>query len=110
MATTLKAVVGNTAPTYLITAERDDGTVIDLTGTTVTMKVYLNNTQTNTTSGHTTCTLVTASSGIFSWIPKAGDFPSQGTYKGDVYVTYADTTLEVLYNNAKFKVRKLLGT
>jgi hypothetical protein len=101
----LKAVVSNTAPAYQITAERDDGTVIDLTGCTVTMKLYRNKVQTNTTSGHDACTLVTAATGIFSWIPKAGDLPSAGKYFGDVKVTYSDLTFEVLYNRFELKVR-----
>lgn len=109
MATFLKAVANNTAPAYLITCDRDDGTVIDLTGCTVTMKLYRNGTQTNTTIGHDACTLVTAASGIVSWIPKASDLPSAGKYKGDVKVTYADATFEVLYGILVIKVRATLG-
>ena len=111
MAKTLKATQNNTAPAYILTCERDDGTIIDLTNTTVTMKLYKGSTQTNTASGHNTCTLVSpATAGNISWIPKAGDFPNPGTYKGDVTVTYIDGTFETLYNNALFKVRKLLGS
>ncbi len=110
MSTTLKAVVSNTAPAYLITCDRDDGSIIDLTNTTVTMKLFLGSTQTNATTGHDACTIVTATSGIMSWQPKTGDLPSPGSYKGDVKVAYLDGTFEVLYGQFLLKVRKLLGT
>lgn len=110
MPTILKAVEQNTSPAYLITCDRPDGSVIDLTSTTVTMKLYKNGTQTNTTSGHDACTLVTAASGIMSWQPKTGDLPSSGTYKGDVKVTNADATYEVLYGQFILKCRKLLSS
>lgn len=106
----LKSVVNNTAPAYQITCDRDDGTVIVLTGCTVTMKLYKGRTQTNTASGHDACTLVTAASGIISWTPKAGDLPSAGKYLGDVKVTYADATFEVLYGKFQLKVRALTGS
>lgn len=110
MATSLKAVVSNTAPAYVITCDRDDGTIIDLTNTTVTMKLFNGATQTNGTTGHDACTIVAAPSGQMSWQPKTGDLPSPGSYKGDVKVTYADTTFETLYGQFLLKVRKLLGT
>lgn len=110
MATALKAVVSNTAPAYLITCERDDGSIIDLTNTVVTMKLFKGATQTNVTSGHDACTIVTPTSGVMSWQPKTGDLPSPGSYKGDVKVTYLDATFEVLYGQFLLKVRKLLGT
>lgn len=107
---TLKAVELNTAPAYEITCERDDGSIIDLTGTTVTMKLYLGTTQTNTTSGHDACTITSASGGVITWQPKTGDLPNSGTYKGDVKVTYGDTTFETLYGKFLLKARKLLGS
>lgn len=110
MSTALKAVVGNTAPSYTITCERDDGTIIDLSGCTVTMKLYFGKTQTNTTSGHDACTIVSASAGTVTWIPKTGDLPSKGSYKGDVKVTYGDSTFEVLYGNFLLKTRNLLSS
>jgi hypothetical protein len=111
MAQSLKAVQNNTAPAYILTCERDDGTIIDLTNTAVTMKLYRGTTQTNTASGHNVCVVQTpATAGNISWTPKVGDFPSPGSYKGDVTVTYIDSTFETLFNNATFKVRKLIGS
>ena len=111
MATSLKAVVDNTAPAYNILCDRPDGSVIDLTNTTVTLKLFRGSTQTNTTSGHNACiNLSPATAGIISWQPKTGDLPTAGTYKGDITVTYADSTEETLYGNLILKIRKLLGS
>lgn len=111
MALAVKATVNNTSPAYQITCTRDDGSVIDLTNTTVTMKLFRGATQTNTTAGHNACTVLSPSTaGVMSWQPKTGDLPLPGSYKGDVTVTYADLTFETLYGNFLLKVRKLLGT
>lgn len=106
---TLKSVATNTSPAYEITCDRPDGSVIDLTSTTVTMKLYKNGAQTNTTSGHDACTIVTAASGIMSWQPKTGDLPTAGTYKGDVKVTNSDLTYEILFSKFVLKCRAPLG-
>lgn len=104
----LQAVESNTSPAYLITCDRPDGTVIDLTNTTVTMKLYRNGTQVNT--GNTACTIVTATSGIMSWQPAAGTLASgAGTYFGDVKVTNSDNTFEILFGKYKLKTRATLG-
>lgn len=105
---TLKSVESNTAPAFEITCERDDGTVIDLTGNTVTMKLYRRGTQTNT--GHEACTVTDATNGVVTWQPQSGDLPSSGTYKGDVKITYGDATVEVLYGQFLLKTRKLLSS
>lgn len=111
MSTSLKAVQNNTAPSYSITCERDDGTVIDLTAATVTLLLYRGSTQTNTGSGHTACSVLSpATNGVISWTPQTGDLPTPGTYKGDVVVTYSGGGVETLYNNVIIKVRKLLGS
>ena len=110
MSTTIKAVQNNTAPSYTITCERDDGTIIDLTNNTVTLKLFLGTTQTNSVAGHTTCSvLAPATAGNVSWTPQTGDLPTPGTYKGDVHIAYGSGGTEVLYNNLFLKVRKLLG-
>lgn len=110
MASFLKAVVGNTAPQYQWQATRDDGSVVDLTSTVVTVKFFKGNTQMNPTAGHDACVVVgNPLEGIFGWTPKAGDLPVKGKYKGDVKVTYTDATFETLFNNALLNVRKLLG-
>lgn len=109
MPTALKVTQSNTAPAYTMTCKRDDGTIINLTNATVTMKLFRGTTQMNTISGHDACTTVSATLGTVSWQPKAGDLSLPGPYKGDVKITYSDNTFEVLYGNLLLKVRKLLG-
>lgn len=107
----LKAVVGNTAPQYQWIATRDDGSIVDLTNTTVTVKFFRGNTQQNATAGHDACVVIgDPLQGVFGWTPKAGDLSVKGKYKGDVKVTYSDATFETLYGNAGLDTRKLLGT
>lgn len=106
MATVLKITQGSTAPIYDLTLKRDDGSVIDLTNTTPTMKLCRGTTQTNI--GHEALTIVSAGAGIAGWKPGTGDLPTPGTYKGDIKVTYADTSYEILYGQLTVKVRKAL--
>lgn len=104
----LKAVESNTSPAYDITCDRPDDSIIVLTSTTVTMKLYRNGTQVN--SGHESCTIVDGTNGIMSWQPRTGDLSSgAGTYFGDVKVTNADSTFEILFSKFKLKTRDTLG-
>ena len=101
MATTLKTVAGNTAPALQITCKRD-GTAINLTGSDVELIIAKGDT---ITQAGRAATLVTAASGIISYTPLATDFPTAGTYKCDVKVTYSDLSVEVLYEQLKVKAR-----
>jgi hypothetical protein len=109
MASALKAVVGNTAPQYQITCERPDGTIINLTSCSVALFLYLNKVQQNI--GHETSTitvLAPATAGIIGWQPAAGDFNQKGNYKANIIVTYVDSSVETLYNQALFSIRNLV--
>lgn len=99
-----KIVEDNTAPAYQITCQRD-GTAIDLTGATVEMIIENKSTGSVTNSGHQTCSIVTAASGIISYTAEATDFPSAGTYIGDIKITYNGGGVEILYGQVKWKVR-----
>jgi len=101
----IKIVEDNTAPGILLTAERD-GEAIDLTGATVKLILAKGSTITNT--GHQTCTVVTPTSGRVQYDPEAGDFATPGTYKADLEITCADATIERLYDQLKFQVRRKL--
>lgn len=104
----LKATETNTSPLYNITCDRPDGSIIVLTSTTVTMKLYRNTTQVNV--GHESCSIVDGANGIMGWQPQTGDLTSgAGTYFGDVKVTNADSTFEILYNKFRLKTRDKLG-
>lgn len=98
-------VTGNTAPAYQITCERD-GSGIDLSGATAELILQEKSTATVTNSGHQSCTVVTAASGIISYTAESTDFPDKGTYVADIKITYGDGGIEILYNQAKFKVRQ----
>lgn len=93
----IKTVAGNTAPPLTLTAKRS-GSAIDLTSAT-SVKLYIINaagTQTNT--GHETCTITSAAAGIVTYTRQAGDIATKAIYKGELKVTYTDTTQEVLYD------------
>lgn len=98
---TLKTVAGNTAPPLVITCQRD-GVAINLTGCTVQLIIAKGATITQVGR---TATITTAASGIITYVPLTTDFPTAGTYKGDVKVTYSDTTVEILYEQLKMKAR-----
>ena len=104
MATNFYIVEDNTAPAYQITCERD-GEAIDLTGSSVTLIIKSKSSGSITNTGHQTCTLVTAASGIISYTAESTDFPSAGRYVGDVKVTYSGGGIEILYSQVKWKVR-----
>lgn len=104
MAVNFYIVEDNTAPAYQITCERD-GEAIDLTGAAVSLILKSKSLGTITNTGHQTCTLVTAASGIISYTAESTDFPSAGRYVADVKVVYSGGGVEILYEQAKWKVR-----
>lgn len=105
MATQLLSVEDNTAPSIVLTLQRNN-TAIDVTGATVDLIITSGGTQTNT--GSTSCTLTTPTSGIVTYSPAATDFPTKGTYKCEIQITYSDATTEVLYESFVVKVRNKL--
>jgi len=104
---TLNVVEQNTAPQFLITCQRSDGTIINLTNCTVALYLYKGSTQTNVGNETVSCTIITPTSGVFGWQPQTGDISGPGSFAGDVKVTYVDGTVEVLYGQVKLKSRKL---
>jgi hypothetical protein len=99
----IKIVEDNTAPAYLLTAQRE-GVAIDLTGCTVALIIAKGSTITNT--GHQACTLVAPTSGRVQYSPQAGDFATPGTYKADLKITYGDGSIETMRDQLKFQVRR----
>jgi hypothetical protein len=97
-------VVANTAPAYQITCQRS-GTDIDLSGASVAVILYNKSTKAVVNAGHQTATVVTASLGLISYSAQATDFSTKGKYVADIQVTYGDSTVEILYNQATWKVR-----
>lgn len=101
MATLLKTVAGNTAPPLSITCQRA-GTAINLTGCTV--QLIIKGGGVITQAGRS-ATVSDATNGVITYAPLATDFPSAGTYKCDVKVTYGDLTFEILYEQVRVKAR-----
>lgn len=97
---TLKTVAGNTAPDLQITCKRD-GTAINLTSATVLVIIR----GSTITQAGRAATLTDATNGVISYKPLATDFPTAGSYKADVKVTYGDLSIEVLYEQLKIKAR-----
>ncbi len=101
-------VQNNTAPSYVITCQRD-GTAIDLTSASVELILEEKSSGDITNTGHQSCTVTSASSGIISYTAESTDFPNKGTYIGDIKVTYSGGGFEILYQQAKWKVRQKIS-
>lgn len=103
----IDTVEGNTYPSIQVTCERN-GTLIDLTGCTVSLIICLNGVQTN--EGHTGCTITNASQGIITYQQESTDFATAGTYYCDVHVTYPSGGSETLYDQLAVNVRKMTNS
>lgn len=99
-------VQSNTAPNIILTLERE-GSPINVTGCTVDLIMNLSGTVVNT--GHTGCALTTPTSGVVTYTPTAADFATAGLYNCEVRITYADTTVETLYQKFQIQVRSKLS-
>ena len=80
--------VGDTAPAINFIISRKKVGVIDLTGATVDFYIISPQTGLVTNTGHTTCTITSASVGscTYSWV--TGDIPVEGIYDARLKVTY----------------------
>lgn len=93
-----KTKTGNTSPNLTITLKRD-GTVVDLTGAAVTIKIVNDRSGTITlTAGSCTVSSPTTS-GIITYTPTATDFPAAGRYVGVITVDFSGTPLERLFED-----------
>jgi len=104
MAFNFKIVEDNTAPDYVITCTRS-GTAMNLTAATdVSLIIQQKSTGTITQAGKSAA-ITTPASGVITYTADATDFPSAGTYVADIKVTYSGGGIEILYNQARWKVR-----
>lgn len=69
------------------------GTVINITGFTIRLAIRKEGAISNTNNAHNTCTITSAANGQFVYVLNAVDFPSAGTYKGQVHITFSDTLI-----------------
>jgi hypothetical protein len=105
-------VEDNNAPSMVLTLVRkvagsSSTTAIDVTGCTVDLIINLNGTVTNT--GHTACTLTTPASGIVTYTIHATDFATPGLYNCETRITYADATVETIYEKFQVQARAKLS-
>lgn len=92
-----RTTVGNTSPSIQVVVKRN-GVVIDLTSATnVDLAIRRESTGLTTNTGHQSCTITTAASGIVTYTPQAGDFSFEGRYLGDVKVTFSGGGIEHIY-------------
>lgn len=101
---TFKIVEDNTAPAYDITCTRD-GTAIDLTSANSVTLIIKNKSSGTITQAGKAATVVSASAGEISYTAASSDFPSAGTYVGDIKVDWGSSGIEILYNQVSWKVR-----
>lgn len=96
----------NTAPGYDITCQRN-GSDIDLTGATVEVILYNKSTKqvTNSTNQSAGTVVKTPAAGLIEYTAIASDFPAKGNYVADIQVTYGTGGIEILFNQAIWKVR-----
>ena len=117
----IKLVKGDTRPQIVVSLKTSSGTAIDCTGATVRfyfrkegssavlttitgalLTGFIDSTGALITTGYTT----PGSGGraAFSWPANALNVEA-GNYEGEVELTFADTTIQTVYDVLKFKVR-----
>lgn len=98
----LLTVKSNSAPSIIITLERS-GSPINVTGCTVDLFINLSGSVINT--GHTGCTLTTPASGIVTYDLLAADTATAGLANCEARITYADTSVEIIYQKFQLNIR-----
>lgn len=104
MATNFKITEDNTAPAYTITCTRD-GTAIDLSSATDVSLIIQRKSDSTITQSGKSATITTPGSGIITYVADSTDFPSAGTYVGDIKITYSGGGIEILYTQVRWRVR-----
>lgn len=84
---------------------KENGAVKNVTGCTV--KLILKNADTGvvTNTSTSTCALTSPTVGSVTYTPHPGDFPIEGTYFGDIQVTFPGGRKRTYYKQAEFDVR-----
>jgi hypothetical protein len=98
-----QTVVGNTSPNIVITVQRNS-TAIDVTGASVLLIITKEKTGTVTNTGQS-CALTTPTTGIVTYTPLAGDFPTSGRYLGEIKITYSSGKVERINEEILFVAR-----
>ena len=97
-------VVGNQAPVFALTCQRN-GAAIDLTAATIGLYITDGQTGDQTNTGHESCAIVSATDGTISYQPETGDFPNNGRFRGEIKITYSGGKVERLNELINIVVR-----
>lgn len=90
----------DTAPDLTFTITREDGSIVDLTGATVTFIIENPVTHMYTNSPNNdkvdTCVITNPTGGVcvYSWNSGGTDTPNVGLYPANIKIEYADDTVE----------------
>lgn len=98
-----QTVVGNTTPNVVITVQRN-GVAVNVTGAGVLLIITKEKTGAVTNTSQN-CALTTPASGIVTYTPLAGDFPTAGRYLGEIKITYSDGKVERINEEILFVAR-----
>lgn len=105
MSDTIKLVQGDTRPQLQLTlTDENTGNIIDITSATVVMffrAAGTTNVLSTLTGGVTSGPAGTC---VINWGATTLNVP-EGSYEGEVQVTFADTTIQTVYRVLKFYVR-----
>lgn len=101
--TTADATVrsGDTAPALVATLKADDGTVVNLTGATVTFSMRDQKTGAILVTG--ACTLTSATGGVVTYTWVTGNTDVAGVYNADFKVTFSGGAIET-FPNSRFLI------
>ena len=87
----LTFVQGNTREKLKFTLfNANDNKAIDLTGATVKLTVFKEDYSTVIFSGN--CTIIDAVNGVCEYAPVSGDMDTVGTFLGELFITFPDST------------------
>lgn len=103
MATTYKFVRGDTLPQLGVTLTRDDGTVVDLTGTTVNLHVKAQGAPSVSFTKVATITDATGGAFVVAW--NSGDLDlAAGIYEAEIELIRGGDT-ETVYDLIRLQIR-----
>lgn len=108
MADKIKLVQGDTKPALVCTLTDDNtGAPITLTGATVRLKFRA--TGSTTLVATVVGTVTDGANGVVAFYPASAPTMLQGDagdYEGEIEVTFADSTVQTVYDLLKFKLRE----
>jgi hypothetical protein len=105
----IRMVRNDTKPDLIFTvlyAEGDyEDTAYDLTNCTVNFYLIKTGETSLKNTGHTQCTITDAGNGECKYEWGSGDLDEEGTYKGELEITFPDTTKQTIYEESNIHVR-----